>query len=396
MAVTKLDPNGLYGFPITDLGSATAEDMQGGITLPVLVQLADGTYTYKVVPAKIYTDLVKQIANAGVGTIKESLNSAVKKSEDQTALCKTATDNANSKIADLNDAAQKASQLETKVTSMEGRVAQVGTVIDNADKATTSANAAATAANTAKEDADKAAAAANTAASSANTAKANADKATAAANKAASDANTSAANANKATTDANNAAGAALFALANADKATTAANSAADKANDTASHPGYVDADGNYYKYNPDTKEYENTTVNLKGPQGNKGDTGAQGVKGDTGATGATPSISVTVTTLAAGSAATVAKTGTNEKPTIAFGIPKGDTGATGATGPKGDKGDKGDTGATGATGPKGDKGDKGDPLTYASLTEAQKKEMASMVSVGTISDTEISSITDA
>jgi hypothetical protein len=59
-------------------------------------------------------------------------------------------------------------------------------------------------------------------------------------------------------------------------------------------------------------------------------------------------------------------------------------------------KGDKGDTGATGATGPKGDKGDKGDPLTYASLTEAQKKEMASMVSVGTISDTEISSITDA
>ena len=350
MAVTKLDPNGLYGYPVTDLGSATAEDMQGGITLPVLVQLSDGTYTYKVVPAKTYTDLVKQIANAGVGTIKESLNSAVKKSEDQTALCKTATDNANSKIADLNDAAQKASQLETKVTSMEGRVAQVGTVIDNADKATTNANAAATAANTAKEDADKAAAAANTAASSANTAKTNADKATTAANKAASDANTSAANANKAVTNANNAAGAA----------------------------------------------YENTTVNLKGPQGNKGDTGAQGVKGDTGATGATPSISVTVTTLAAGSAATVSKTGTNEKPTISFGIPKGDTGATGATGPKGDKGDKGDTGATGATGPKGDKGDKGDPLTYASLTEAQKKEMASMVSVGTISDTEISSITDA
>ncbi|MCH3980494.1 MAG: hypothetical protein LKE41_00975 [Prevotella sp.] len=296
MAVTKLDPNGLYGFPITDLGSATAEDMQGGITLPVLVQLSDGTYTYKVVPAKTYIDLVKQIANAGVGTIKESLNSAVKKSEDQTSLCKTATDNANSKIADLNDAAQKASQLETKVTSMEGRVADVGTVIDNADKATTNANAAATAANTAKDDADKAAAAANTAASSANTAKTNADKATAAANKAAS--------------DANNAAGAANTAKANADKATTAANSAADKANDTASHPGYVDADGYYCKYNADTKAYEKTTVNLKGPQGNKGD--------------------------------------------------------------------------------------KGDPLTYESLTDAQKDEMASRVSIGTISDAEIAAIIDA
>lgn len=88
------------------------------------------------------------------------------------------------------------------------------------------------------------------------------------------------------------------------------ANSAADKANDTASHPGYVDADGYYCKYNADTKAYEKTTVNLKGPQGNKGD--------------------------------------------------------------------------------------KGDPLTYESLTEAQKNEMASRVSIGTISASEISEITDA
>lgn len=54
------------------------------------------------------------------------------------------------------------------------------------------------------------------------------------------------------------------------------------------------------------------------------------------------PSISVEATTLAAGSTATVAKTGTDEAPVFTFGIPKGD------------KGDKGDTGATGPQGPAG------------------------------------------
>ena len=60
-------------------------------------------------------------------------------------------------------------------------------------------------------------------------------------------------------------------------------------------------------------------TLALGIPQGSKGDTGEQGPKGDTGATG-----------------------------------PKGDTGATGAQGPKGE------TGATGATGPQGPKGETG------------------------------------
>lgn len=54
------------------------------------------------------------------------------------------------------------------------------------------------------------------------------------------------------------------------------------------------------------------------------------------------PSISVGATTLAAGSTATVTKTGTDEAPVFTFGIPKGD------------KGDKGDTGATGPQGPAG------------------------------------------
>lgn len=87
--------------------------------------------------------------------------------------------------------------------------------------------------------------------------------------------------------------------------------------------------------------------ANLKGE---KGDTGTTGAKGDTGAT---PNISVSATTLSAGSEATVVKTGTAESPLFTFGIPKGDKGDTGATGPqgpqgaKGDKGDKGDSVAT-------------------------------------------------
>lgn len=51
------------------------------------------------------------------------------------------------------------------------------------------------------------------------------------------------------------------------------------------------------------------------------------------------PSISVSATTLAAGSSATVTKSGTDAAPSFVFGIPKGD---------KGDKGDKGETGALG------------------------------------------------
>lgn len=58
------------------------------------------------------------------------------------------------------------------------------------------------------------------------------------------------------------------------------------------------------------------------------------------------PSISVGATTLAAGSTATVTKTGTDEAPVFTFGIPKGD------------KGDKGDTGATGPQGPQGPAGE--------------------------------------
>ena len=163
-------------------------------------------------------------------------------------------------------------------------------------------------------------------------------------------------------------------------------------------------------------------TLNFVIPKGEKGDTGAKGdtgVKGQDGAKGAdgiTPTLKVgTVTTLAAGSNATVTMSENNNVYTLNFGIPKGNKGDTGASGgsgettvinptitigtvtngdtasatitgdspnytlnlvlpkgAKGDKGDKGDAGAKGADGAKGDKGDKGDPFTYADFTSEQ------------------------
>jgi hypothetical protein len=67
------------------------------------------------------------------------------------------------------------------------------------------------------------------------------------------------------------------------------------------------------------------------------------------------------VTTGAAGSAASVTVGGTSPAQTLTFSIPqglKGDTGDIGAPGPQGLKGDTGDIGATGATGATGAAGD--------------------------------------
>ena len=71
-------------------------------------------------------------------------------------------------------------------------------------------------------------------------------------------ANTAAALANQKLALAQTATDAATTATTNADAATA-------KANDTAAHPGYVDNDGYYYKWNAETRTYEKTDVNLKG-----------------------------------------------------------------------------------------------------------------------------------
>ena len=75
----------------------------------------------------------------------------------------------------------------------------------------------------------------------------------------------------------------------------------------------------------------------IQGETGPAGPTGPQGIQGETGATGQSANISVgSVTTLPAGSNATVVNSGTSLDAVLDFGIPqgvKGDTGETGATG---------------------------------------------------------------
>ena len=134
-------------------------------------------------------------------------------------------------------------------------------------------------------------------------------------------------------------------------------------------------------------------TLNFVIPKGEKGDTGAKGdagVKGQDGAKGAdgiTPTLKVgTVTTLAAGSSATVTMSENNNVYTLNFGIPKGVKGDTGASGGGGETTvinptitigtvTSGDTASATITGdspnytlnlvlPKGDKGAKGDAGT--------------------------------
>ena len=85
--------------------------------------------------------------------------------------------------------------------------------------------------------------------------------------------------------------------------------------------------------------------------------------------------VSVTVTTLPAGSSATA--TYNKSTGTLALGIPQGpkgdtgDKGATGATGPQGAQGPKGETGATGAKGPQGPAG-PANVLTIGSVTSGK------------------------
>lgn len=85
--------------------------------------------------------------------------------------------------------------------------------------------------------------------------------------------------------------------------------------------------------------------------------------------------VSVTVTTLPAGSSATA--TYDKSTGTLALGIPQGSkgdtgaTGATGATGPQGEQGIQGETGATGATGPQGPVG-PANVLTIGTVTSGK------------------------
>ena len=290
MAIEKLDNAELYGFPITELETATAEETAAGITLPVIVT-SGGALAYKVVSTKTWSDYVAtttadaiSAANAKVDAATATVDAAVSSANDAATRAGSAAQEAQAAATAYQRAKSEVEQLKTDTAAMEQRVAGVGTTISNAEAATA-------------------------------------------------------------------------------------------KAESTASHPGYVDGEGYYYKWDAGTGAYSKTTTNLMGPKGEKGDTGAtgpqgpqgeqgtQGEKGDTGATGPQG--------------------------------PKGEKGDTGAQGPKGEpggipsikvaagehintpgtpavtingatftfdylKGEKGEKGDTGAQGPKGDKGDPG------------------------------------
>ena len=134
--------------------------------------------------------------------------------------------------------------------------------------------------------------------------------------------------------------------------------------------------------------------VNIKGPQGEKGDTGAtgpegpQGEKGDTGATGPEGPQGEKGETGATGPEGPQGEQGP-EGPQGEQGPegpqgPKGETGETGATGPEGPQGPKGDTGATGPAGADGYTPVKGTDY----YTEADKSEMVAAVKAALSAET--------
>ncbi len=316
MSAQKLDSSQLYGFPITDLSTATAAEVAGGITLPVIVN-NNGALAYKVVSTKTWSDYVTtttadaiSAANAkvdaatakvdtAVSSATAKVDAAVQSANTAASNAQSAADNANSKAASLDGAVTKANKLSDDVSAMETRVSGVGTVIDNANNAATAANNAA-----------------------------------------------------------------------------TAANNAAKSAEEVADNPTYVGTDNYVYRYDRTTKAYVKTEVYVKGEkgdtgaQGPKGDTGPQGPKGDTGAqgpkgeTGGIPSIK----------AAAGAHINTPGTPTVTINGAtftfdylkgeKGEKGDTGAQGPKGETGAQGPQGEKGDTGAQGPKGEKGDPGT--------------------------------
>lgn len=316
MAIEKLDKSELYGFPVTDLETATAEETAGGITLPVIV-VSNGVLTYKVVATKTWSDYVATTTEDAISAANAKVDAAVKDSQAKTAAAVNSANDAATRAGSAAQDAQVAAtayqrakseveQLKTDTAAMEQRVAGVGTTISNAEAATA-------------------------------------------------------------------------------------------KAESAASHPGYVDGDGYYYKWDAGTGAYSKTTANLMGPKGEKGDTGAtgpqgpqgeqglQGEKGDTGATGPQGPKGEKGETGAQGpkgetggipsiKAAAGSHINTPGTPTVTINGEtftfdylkgekgeKGDTGAQGIQGPKGEtgaqgpQGAKGDTGATGPQGPKGD-----------------------------------------
>lgn len=118
---------------------------------------------------------------------------------------------------------------------------------------------------TIKTDAVSATSAANRAASSANAASTSANNAADIANTAAQNANEKASLANTAATNANDKAVLANTAAANSDKQTALCKSATDLAEELNAHPQMQGENGNWWKWNTETNEYEDTGIIARG-----------------------------------------------------------------------------------------------------------------------------------
>lgn len=185
---------------------------------------------------------------------------------------KAATDAANAAATAANTAATNA---DTATGEANTATTNANAATESANNAATSANAAATAANNAADRVDdsitdisaektsaiNAANSANQAATSANSAATEATEAATSANNAASAASNAATEANTATTKANTAASSAT-------SAANAANNAASYANEMADHTPIIGEDGLWYRWNTETKEYEDTGMLSKGDAG--------------------------------------------------------------------------------------------------------------------------------
>ena len=283
MAIEKLDKSELYGFPVTDLKTATAEETAGGITLPVIV-VSNGVLTYKVVATKTWSDYVAtttadaiSAANAKVDAATAKVDAAVQSANTAASNAQAAADNANNKAASIDSAVTKANKLSGDVSAMETRVSSVGTVVDNANNAATAANNAAKSANDAATACNQYVGKAQTA----EEARANAETARVGAEKARTDAEIARASAETARADAES-----KRAAAEKTREISCAAAVAG-ANEVTANPTYVGKDNYVYRYDRTAKVYVKTEVYVKGdtgPQGPKGDTGEQGPKGDAGA----------------------------------------------------------------------------------------------------------------
>lgn len=146
--------------------------------------------------------------------------------------------------ARVNAENTRRTQESSRVSAEQTRVSEFATIKSDATSATSAANSAATKANAASTSANNAAGSANSAAQNANEKAALADTAA---------------------TNANNKASLANTAAANSDKQTLLCKSATDLAEELNAHPQMQGENGNWWKWNAETNEYEDTGIIARG-----------------------------------------------------------------------------------------------------------------------------------